>query len=620
VIGTVLLAPGGRVADGLALAAAAALALALTVGGGNDDTLAILAAPLACLACAALVYRTAGVLLRGGERLSRGGPPVVRLALVGLARSPIAPALAVAFVAVSTGLAGFALGYRATLLRGAADQAAQRVGLDARIGPAANFTRPLQMATARRWRALAGTGSRVLAVRRTDGSLPLSGNTITVPVLGVPAAGLTAIRGWRGGDGSAPLATLARRLAPHGPVRTPGPRLPAGARRLTVRVQAPDGEVRLSADLRGPGGAVTQVALGVASQQPRLARARVPRRSGPYELEAIEVGEPTGVQALNGHQNAENPAAATQSTTTVRLGSVSAGGRLMIPFWQGWRGVGAASLVATESAGARVRFADSGQPGILRPRQPSDARPVPVLTDPATAAGAGPGAELPLTIDGEPVTARVVGTLRRFPTLPAGAAGWVIADEATLGGALDASLPGQGRSDELWISTGRPDRLRTALRHAPLDRLSVSFRADVQSTLSGDPIAHGVLDTLLVAAATSAALAVLGLLAALLGTMRDVRAERDLAVLGLSPRQLRCELRGRVLAAGTLGAVLGLALSAVLTRLVVGAVHAAGAVAAPDPPLVAIAPWGELGLLTIASIAAFAIVGGVAAWLVTSER
>jgi hypothetical protein len=615
VMGLVLLASGARLADGLAVAAAAALALALTVGGGSDGTLALLAPPLACLAAAGLVYRAAGVLLRGGERWARHGPPVVRLALVGLARSPVAPALAVAFVAVSTGLAGFALGYRATLQRGAVDEATQAVGLDARVGESADFTRPLEMAAASRWRALAGPGSRVLAVRRTDASLPLNGDTTTLPLLGVPADGLTAIRGWRAGDGSAPLATLAQRLAPHGPVRTPGPQVPDGARRLTVRVRAPDGEVQLSADLRGPDGAVTQVALGSASPRPRLARARVPVSGGPYELEALQLALPSGVQALNGHQNAENSAAATQSTTTVRLGAVSAGGRSLVGSrreWQQWRAVGAAQVATTAPRGITLRFADSGQPGVLRPRQPSDAHPVPVLTDPATAAGAGPGGELPLTADGEPVTARVVGTVQRFPTIGAGGPGFVIADEATLDGALDASLPGQGRTDELWISTASPRRLRAALRRAPLNRLSVSFRGGVQRSLSGNPIARGVLGTLLVAAATSAALAVLGLLAALLGAMRDVRAERDLIVLGLSPRQLRRELRTRVLAAGTLGTAIGLLLAALLTRLVVGAVHAAGAVAVPDPPLVAIAPWGELGLLALAAIGVFAVVGAIA--------
>jgi hypothetical protein len=243
-----------------------------------------------------------------------------------------------------------------------------------------------------------------------------------------------------------------------------------------------------------------------------------------------------------------------------------------------------------------------------------------VLTDRATAAGAGPGGLLALTVDGEPVNARVVGTLRRFPTVAAGAPGFVVSDAATLDGTLDASLPGQGAADELWISTSRPGRLHAALGRPPLNRLSVSFRTAVQRSLRGDPIARGVLGTLLVAAAASAALALLGLLAALLGAMRDTRVERDLMVLGLSPRQRRRELAVRVLAAGVLGTLAGLALAGLLTHLVVGAVRAAGAVAVPDPPLVTVAPWAELALLALAAIGAFALVGGAAAWVSTVRR
>jgi hypothetical protein len=64
-----------------------------------------------------------------------------------------------------------------------------------------------------------------------------------------------------------------------------------------------------------------------------------------------------------------------------------------------------------------------------------------------------------------------------------------------------------------------------------------------------------------------------------------------------------------------LGAGAGLALAALLTRLVVAAVRAAGAVAVPDPPLVTVAPWGELALLAIAAVAAFALTGMAAARL-----
>jgi hypothetical protein len=41
---------------------------------------------------------------------------------------------------------------------------------------------------------------------------------------------------------------------------------------------------------------------------------------GRWELEALELDEPTGVAITNGHQNGENPAAATQSATRVALG------------------------------------------------------------------------------------------------------------------------------------------------------------------------------------------------------------------------------------------------------------------------------------------------------------
>ena len=69
-----------------------------------------------------------------------------RLAFVGLARAPTGPSLAIAFIAVSTGLGGFALAYRATLLRSTADQAAARVPLDATVTAGVDFTPPLALA------------------------------------------------------------------------------------------------------------------------------------------------------------------------------------------------------------------------------------------------------------------------------------------------------------------------------------------------------------------------------------------------------------------------------------------------------------------------------------------
>ncbi|MEO8968300.1 MAG: hypothetical protein ABI355_11730, partial [Solirubrobacteraceae bacterium] len=595
----VLLAPAGRIADVLAVAGTAALALTLTRGGATGGPVALLLAPLACLTAGVLVYRSAAVLLSAAERLSRRGPARLRLPLVSLARAPGGPALAIACLTISIGLGGFALAYRATLQRGEADAAADRVPLDAVIGPSTAFMTPLALAPERRWRALAhGT---VLAVRRTEASYARGGAATTVPAVGVPWAGLLAMHGWRAGDGSAPLAELARRLAPRGPVRTPGPRLPWGARRLLVTARTQGGGAVITADLRRPDGRVTALTLGTATPRPGVLRARLP--PGRLELEALALSAPTGLATTNGHQNAEDATAATQAAAVVTLGPlrttgpapIADGRRLTI---SGWRAAGAAQAAGTARAGSgrlEVRIADSGQPGVVRPAQPSDTTAVAVLADPGTAAAAAAG-RLSLSVDGLPVTARVVGTIRRFPTLAAGSAGVLVADERTLAAALDASLPGAGRPDELWIAAARLGALQAALRRPPLDVLSASFRSTVQAQLRGGAVARAVMGTLLATGAAGILLAILGVLVALLGPMRDPNAERELAVVGLGPRALRAELRARLLTTGVAGLFAGAGLALALTRLALMAVHSTGTLAPGAPRLISAVPWSELGL------------------------
>ena len=139
--------------------------------------------------------------------------------------------------------------------------------------------RPLQAAPLPSWQQLAGTGT-VLPVRRTDASLPLAGNSITVTALGLPASGLALLRGWRADDGSAPLHVLARRLAPDGPVRTPGPMLAPGTGQLAIRARARGGEVQLTAELRAGSGAVTAISLGTVRAAGRVLRGAVPPAGG----------------------------------------------------------------------------------------------------------------------------------------------------------------------------------------------------------------------------------------------------------------------------------------------------------------------------------------------------
>jgi hypothetical protein len=612
-LGTLVLVRGARLADLLAVAAASALVAALAAGTGSDQGLALLLAPLCCAAAGVLTFRTAGAGLRGAERVARGGRVLPRLALVNLARSPGVPALAIAFIAVATGLGGFALAYRSTLIRSAADQAADRVPLDVLVSPGTDFRTPLELAPLQHWQALAS--GAVLPVRRTDANYTAGGGTVTVPALGIPADGLTLIHGWRAGDGSAPLTVLARRLEPVGPVRVAGPALPADAQWLSLRASSPGFAVEVTADLRDPEGAIRQVAFGTAGAGAAVLRAPVPR--GQWELEALELDEPTGLVITNGHQNSENPAAATQSATRVTLGPLAVlqahGRSLPVPLGA-WRGVGAATTApAASGVVAMVGFTASGTPGVLRPAQPTDTLPVPVLADPQTAASAGPDGRIALTVDGLPVIARVVGVLSRFPTLDPGSAGFVIADEATLAAALDAQLPGQGRADELWISTGHPARLRAALGSGPLAQLDSSFRVDLDHQLRDAPVARGVLGTLIAATALSLVLAVVGLLTALLGGARDERAESDLTEQGVGPRGLRAELRVRLALASVLGVIAGLGIAALLTRLAVASVRAAGTAADPRPPVVTVVPWAQLAAWGAGTAAVLALAG----WLAT---
>jgi hypothetical protein len=613
-----------RAADTLAVAAVSVLGLGLILAPRGDHPPAVLLAPLCCLAAGVIVYRLAAVLLVSAERLARRGPLATRLALVGLARAPGLPALAIAFITISVGLGGFALAYRSTLLRGASDQAADRVPLDALVAPGQNFQTPLELAPLRRWSSLAR--GRVFPVRRTEAGYVIGAGTVTVPALGVPAAALALMHGWRTADGPAPPPALARRLRPPGPVRNPGPMLPADARRLTLLVASPALAVSVTADLRDPQGGLRQLPLGAAGGGPTRLQARVP--PGRWELEALELDEPTGREITDAHQNGENPAAATQSAAPLSLGPVlvaPGSGQRAVPLsLGGWRAVGAASAdgaaAGAVSAGhalpgqaVGVRFAASGLPGLVRPAQPSDRRPVPILADPQTAAAAAPDRRLNLTVDGLPVSARVVGTLGRFPTLAVGAAGFVVADEATLASALDAQLPGQGRPDELWVASRNPAPLRAALRSSPLSRLEASFRADLVKGLRSAPVARGVLGTLVAASALTAVLAILGLLATLLGDARDRRTERDLEAQGVGPRALRAQARVRLMLAGVAGVVLGLGLALLLTRLAVITVRAAGAVSAPRPPLVSVTPWPALGLWGLGLI----VVLATATWTAT---
>ncbi|HET6868482.1 MAG TPA: hypothetical protein VFH80_21385 [Solirubrobacteraceae bacterium] len=588
-----------RVLDGLALAAATALVAGLVLGGGSAHVWTGLLVPLCSLAAGIMLFRVSGPVLAALEHVARrGGASITgRLALVSLARAGGPAAGAIAFVAVSIALAGFALSFRATLIRGAADQAADRVPLDALIAPGQRFTHPTDLAPLSRWRALSRGGA--FPVRRTDATYLGGSATVTVPMLGVPSTAVGLVHGWRANDGSEPLAVLARRLRPAGPTRSPGPLLPASARRLRVYVRSPKLDLTVIADLRDREGRIRMLSLGATAPGRDFLQAPVP--PGRWELVAFELDESAALAATNGHQQAENPAPNTQFSAPITLGPITAEDAhhhvVMDKPITTWIGVGAASSGPSRGAGAAgLAFQTSGAPGVVRPVQPSDHRALPILADPGTAASAGPGRRIGLTVDGLPVQARVVGVLRRYPTVGPGTPGVIVADQQALSDALDAQLPGQGRPDEIWVSSSHLDGLRLALGQGPLAQLSAAFRSDIEHRLVSQPLASGILATLLAAGALAAALAVVGLLLVVSGPLRDRRIEADLEGQGMGPSTQRRELWLRLAFATLLGVWPGVAIAALLTRLATSTVGAAE-IGTPYPPLVTVVPWPTLVIL-----------------------
>jgi hypothetical protein len=242
----------------------------------------------------------------------------------------------------------------------------------------------------------------------------------------------------------------------------------------------------------------------------------------------------------------------------------------------------------------------------IRARQPTDGQNVRALVTPALARAAGDDGLLPVQIEGDTVTLKVVGVVRRVPSITEGDA--VIADLATVGNKLDAQSPGLGVVDEMWIN-GDVDP--QAARRAPFDVLHAESRAELESRLRSDPLSRGALLTLAGTALVALLLAVVGLLLGLVSDLRDESGElRDLEAQGATPADLRRHLRLRTLVVAAAGLVGGLATGLVLSALVTDLVTLTANAGAPQPPLRLILDLPlVLGGVVAYALLAWAVVG-----------
>lgn len=574
--------------DIAAIGAAALIAVAFARGAaspgnlasGNGTAAVLLLLPGLVVFVAGVVSARAVVLLpRLLERAARRGPLSLRLATLSLARSPGRAAVAVAFLAVSLGLALFASVYRSTLLTGERQQASYAVPAaavvsedDLKLVPVLSAARPGY------YRRYGGAAQ----VTRLSGNVP-SGQPFTL--LALPGASVPRVQGWRGDFSALSPSEIGRRITPPGNVAMRGIPLPAG--RLSLPVGA-TGLVRIRAAVETSRGGFEYVEVPGRVPPSRLLGFSFDLTNRGLEREAISGESAHGLGAL-----------------TLTLGSPAVSGRRLPVDFRSWVGTG--GLRSRASAGsATLRFlATSDLQPVFRVRQPMDGRSLPVVVTPSLAAAAGPDHLLPLEVEGTQVVARVVGTTSRFPSVNGDV---VVADRQAFSTAMNATSPGSAPVNEIWLGSLPPSG-------PPFDLLQVRTQQAELGRLSGDPLARGSLLALVASALAGLGLALAGLLLVVVTDLRDERGELfDLEAQGATPGMLRQHLRLRALIVVALGVLFGAATGAVLSALVVSLVQVTANATEAQPPLVLTVDWRLVGIgFALYSLAA-ALLVGLATW------
>ena len=596
------------VVDVAAVGAAATIAVALSRGALNPDSVAsgntvllLILPALVCFVVAVVLARVLAPAMRVGERLTRDRSISLRLAVLALVRAPSRAVVSCAFVAVALGLALFAASYRATLDHGAADQAGFEVPLDFTVSEGSKLVRPLDAARLAGYERLGGE-ARAYGVVRASATTPGSGSSVFSPVaLGIPAAAIRRLH-WRSDFSPLSPEAIGRRLAPNGEPHLAGVPLPAGATTVSVPARARGAAVDVRLVVRDDRGRTKLLPLGVLPRRAPILSAHIPR--GTTQLLGLELMLPANEQFFAAHREAE---LTTVPGGQLLLGSLRAGRRL-VTTWRGW--AFPPGSVARRPGGVRLAytFQDTGGRFVFRPAQETDGRPMPVIAsaDLARAAG-GVGGRTVLDFQNTTVPARVVGVATRVPTLGSGP--FVLADAGWLSTAIEANAPGEGRPNEVWLSTPHGRAAAAALRRRPFSSLVVASRASIEHRLATNPLAHATALALAAGGIVALLLAALGFWVAIVSELRDERSDFfDLEAQGIPPAGLRAQVRMRGVILLTVGLAGGIVLAALLSRLVVSLVRVAATTAIPEPPLRLDSAWLVSGLGTLALVALMLLV------------
>jgi hypothetical protein len=373
------------------------------------------------------------------------------------------------------------------------------------------------------------------------------------------------VQGWRSDFAHESLASFGRKLTP----RSAGLQLlalPPG-RQFTLPVAATGDDIGVRAFFRSRLGDYVAVSLGSTRANHRVVlHGRIPFRHA--TLAALEL------DILNSGRLTANGGTGIQPSAKGALvfGAPRVNGTTVPRGFERWTGTGGVGVGGSAAKVGYVLTPD--RTGRYRPKQLTDNLALPVLATPKIAEVAGPRGIIPLDIEGESVAGRIVGVVKRFPSIVGDA---VVADIEQAGTRLDTLSPGLGTTNELWLSSATPP-------HVP--QVSVQSQSETLARLQADPLARGALLTLAGTAAVALLLALLGLVLSVVSDVRDDRGELfDLEAQGAAPATIRAHLRLRALLVAAFGIIGGLVLGAILSALVIALVSVTASAAEPEPPL-----------------------------------
>ena len=605
---------GLSVVDAAAGAALLAVAVALAVGETDAETLArdrgtgivlLLVPGLLIVAGAILAARLTGPAFRLAERLAPRARPTLRLALLSAARNPGTQLVTVGFLVVSSGLAVFAATYRSTLMEGERAEASFAVPLDYTVREAGSGqgTNDLSIGAAyARWNAV--------PVIRRAAEAPSLNLTTAVDVLGLPSQALERLR-WRSDFAEAGPEDLRRRITPQRPLQPVGPRLPSDASALSLPVTVRGDSFVVTANIRTDRGTYLAVDLGEARRGRNLLQAGLPRLGGEGTLLGLTLEMPPEEAVSAAHAAGEGAAPDVFSVGRLAFEQPSVstprGSRTVPVDYRQW--VAAAGDTSPAALPARstlrIRYLLTQERAFrLRPRQPTDGSPVPVIACKPFADRVGTSGVVPLTIGQAVVNAQIVARASLFPTLRCP---FVVADEAALETAVSASAPGAARADEAWIAgpPGLSTSLERAARGTPI---AVTSRRAVEAELRDDPLARGTVAVLAAGSLVALVLAVLAVLLVVSVELRDESGDfYDLESQGMAPATLRRQLVQRIGSLAVFGVLCGLVTGALLTVVVTELVAVGAGRAAPMPPLRLHVAWPEIALGLIGFVLALGL-------------